>query len=195
MIKRTLLVAVPLLAVLALLVLVPSQAWVWNRDEPTGGASGEALALGWQDLLPDGFEPPEDPFRTITPEELDKLFDGSEESQQELAELEERMRYAPVDETLDGKLVTLPGYVVPLEFDGQTRLEEFLLVPYFGACIHTPPPPANQIVMASLERPVEIADTYEPVSLRGILRTESTTSDLAEAGYRMDVLAVERYEP
>ncbi len=86
--------------------------------------------------------------------------------------------------------MTLPGYVVPLDYDGQTRLSEFLLVPYFGACIHTPPPPANQIVMAELERAVEIRDTYEPVQLRGILRTEGASTALAETGYRMEVLSV-----
>ena len=46
---------------------------------------------------------------------------------------------------LNGCEVRLPGYLVPLE--GQAgEWKEFLLVPYFGACIHSPPPPANQIV-------------------------------------------------
>ena len=195
MIRRTLLVALPLLSLVALVAMVPGRAWFQDRGAVSVDPDAEALALGWEDLVPEGFTPPEDPFMTITAEELDKLFDGSPESERELAEIEERMSYAPVAERLDGQLVTLPGYVVPLDFDGQTRLEEFLLVPYFGACIHTPPPPANQIVMASLERAVEIADTFEPVVLRGILRTESTSSHLADTGYRMDVLAVEAYEP
>ena len=196
MIRRTLLVALPLLSLLALVALVPGRAWFPADEEtPVVDPGAEPITLGWEDLVPEDFVPPEDPFMTITAEELDKLYDGSPESERELARIEEAMRYAPVAEHLDGRLVTLPGYVVPLDFDGQTRLEEFLLVPYFGACIHTPPPPANQIVMASLESPVEIADTYEPVVLRGILRTESTSSQLADTGYSMDVLAVEAYEP
>ena len=194
MIRRALLVSLPLLSLVALVAMIPGRAWLQDRGEVSVDPDAEALALGWDDLVPEGFTPPEDPFETITAEELDKLFDGSPESERELAEIEERMSYAPVAERLDGQLVTLAGYVVPLDFDGQTRLEEFLLVPYFGACIHTPPPPANQIVMASLEEAVEIADTYEPVVLRGIMRTESTSSQLADTGYRMDVLAVEAYE-
>ena len=189
------LVAASVLAALVVLAVVPARAWWWNDDDSKSGESAaEALALGWGDLLPADFVPPEDATMTISIEELDKLFDGSPESEARIAELEKELSYAPVDDTLDGKTVTLPGYVVPLDFDGQTRLEEFLLVPYYGACIHTPPPPANQIVMASLERPVEIENTYRPVVLRGVLRTETTNSALAEAGYRMDVIAVEEYE-
>ena len=195
MIRRALLVGLPLLSLIALVAMIPGRAWLQERGEVSVDPDAEALALGWEDLVPEGFTPPEDPFETITSEELDKLFDGSPESERELAEIEERMSYAPVAERLDGQLVTLAGYVVPLDFDGQTRLEEFLLVPYFGACIHTPPPPANQIVMATLEEPVEIDDTYDPVRLRGILRTQPTSSELAETGYRMEVLAVERHEP
>ena len=189
--NRALRAAVPLIAALA---AAPAAAWWWGEDAPAAEAAAETLEVDWEDLLPEGFAPAEDPTLTMSTEELDALFDGSDASNARLAELERTLAYAPVDETLDGRLVTLPGYVVPLDFDGATRLEEFLLVPYFGACIHTPPPPANQIVMASLERPVELEDPYLPVVLRGVLRTETTTSALAEAGYRMDVVAVEPYE-
>ena len=179
--------------VVVLADVVPASKWPWNRDASAVGADQTPIRLGWADLVPEGFEPAPDPFATITPEKLAKLYDGSDESIAELAEIEKAMAYAPVDETLDGRLVTLPGYVVPLEFDGATQLDEFLLVPYFGACVHTPPPPANQIVMAELEEPVDIGSGYDPVVIRGILRTETVTSALAETGYRMDVLAVEPY--
>lgn len=195
--RRTLIIAVPVIAALGVLGTFAATGGQWSGDTPANDAEAdaEALVLGWEDLVPADFVPPEDPLASMTPEEVDKLFDGSDESQRQLAEIDERMSYAPVDEALDGKLVTLPGYVVPLDFDGQTQLEEFLLVPYYGACIHTPPPPSNQIVMASLDSPVEIADTYVPVTLRGILRTETTRSALAETGYSMEVLEVEAYEP
>ena len=184
--------ATSLLALAALLaVLAPTTRW-WPRDAPAADrvADTAPLALDWEDLVPAGFEPTPDPFMTMSAEALDKLMDGSPESRRELERLDAAMRYAPVDEALDGKHVTLPGYVVPLDFDGNTRLKEFLLVPYFGACIHTPPPPANQIVMAELDEPVDVGDTYEPVQLRGILRAQATRSDLAEAGYLMEVLSV-----
>ena len=200
--RRPFLIALPLVVMLGAFVVVladvvPNDTWPWNRttEAVAASAQGEPITLGWEDLVPKDFEPAPNPFIDITPERLAKLYDGSAESEAELDEIEAAMRYAPVDETLDGRLVTIPGYIVPLDFDGQTRLEEFLLVPYFGACIHTPPPPANQIVMADLDRPTDVGDTYEPVLLSGILRTESVTSALAEAGYRMEVESIRPYEP
>jgi hypothetical protein len=52
---------------------------------------------------------------------------------------------------LDGQNIRLPGYIVPLEVSEEGRTTEFLLVPYFGACIHVPPPPSNQIVHVKSE--------------------------------------------
>ena len=192
---RTLAAVTALVLGVAALASLGARAWWWQDDEKTTVPSGEARALGWEDLVPPDFVPPVDPTIDMTTAELDKLFDGSDESNRRLAEIDEALSYAPVNESLDGELVTLPGYVVPLEFDGQTRLEEFLLVPYFGACIHTPPPPANQIVMSRLEETTEIENTWEPVQLRGVLRTETSTTALAETGYTMDVIAIEPYEP
>ena len=191
MLRRAALVLLPLAFLGALAALIPREAWFPARPDAPA-PDGPPLALGWEDLVPAGFVPPEDPFLDITPERLAKLYDGSPESRRELDGIEARMRHAPVVERLDGRLVTLAGYVVPLDFDGRTRLEEFLLVPYYGACIHTPPPPANQIVLASLERPVDVDDPYAPVRLRGILRTERVAGEIAESGYRMDVVALER---
>jgi|GEM_PF-937578 len=173
--------------------ILPARAWWWKDDEDEVPEI-EARHLGWEDLMPAGFVPPPDPTMDMSIEELDKLFDGSAESNMRLQEIDEAMRYAPVEPSLDGQHVTLPGYVVPLDFDGQTRMKEFLLVPYFGACIHTPPPPANQIVMATLDRPTEVGDGWSPVRLRGIMRTEERQTDLAETGYTIEVLAIDPVE-
>ncbi len=58
---------------------------------------------------------------------------------------------APAVAALDGKKVRIAGYVVPLEDDANT-LSEFLLVPYAGACVHTPPPPPNQMIYVKMTR-------------------------------------------
>jgi len=171
-------------------VATSASAWWWRDDGP----EQPVRELGWGDLVPADFVPAPDPTVDMTDAELDQLFDGSADSNLRLQEIDEAMRYAPTDPSLDGQHVTLPGYVVPLDFDGQTRMEEFLLVPYFGACIHTPPPPANQIVMAKLDRPTEVGDGYEPVRLRGILRTEQSMTNLAETGYTMEVLSIDPVE-
>ena len=87
---------------------------------------------------------------------------------------------------LDGHRVTLSGFVVPLETDDQGRMTEFLFVPFFGACIHVPPPPPNQMVYARLAKPMtapELADAYE---LRGTLRVKRFDAEAASAAYTMD---------
>jgi len=95
---------------------------------------------------------------------------------------------------LDGRLVRLPGFLVPLDAEAE-RISEFLLVPYYGACIHVPPPPANQTVYVKL--PPEqafAADVFDTVWVTGTLRVTPTNSDLADAGYRIDATAVAPYE-
>ena len=78
-----------------------------------------------------------------------------------------------VNEKLVGTSVRLPGYVLPLEFNDQ-KVVEFLLVPTVGACIHTPPPPPNQIVLVRYPAGITITGLYEPVWIIGKLVAEST---------------------
>ena len=94
---------------------------------------------------------------------------------------------------LDGRMVKLPGFVVPLDMVGD-KVTSFLLVPYFGACIHEPPPPPNQIVYVEFGDPVELSSMYHPVWVTGTLGTEAHTSELAYAGYTMLGEAVEKYQ-
>jgi len=67
---------------------------------------------------------------------------------------------------LDGQIVRMPGYLLPLETSGK-RVREFLLVPWVGACIHTPPPPPNQIVHVTLDQPYEHDGLFKPVMVTG----------------------------
>jgi hypothetical protein len=90
----------------------------------------------------------------------------------------------------NGKRVKIGGYVVPLDFEA-TTVKEFLLVPFVGACIHVPPPPANQIVYVKSEKGFEIAGQFDPVWVTGTMRTETAFTGLADAGYTIDADAVE----
>lgn len=167
--------------------------WPFNDKKDSSDALGEPLSLGWGDLIPDDYEQPENPFETMSQEEIDKLLDGSDESNLELARLEDTFNYAPVNDNLDGKRVRIPAYVTPLDFDGNLRLKEFLLVPYLGACIHTPPPPANQVVFGEVPEAIELDNLYEPVWATGVIRAETVTSALAETGYRLEIETVTPY--
>lgn len=172
------------------------ELWWWNKESGSGLAATHqpVVEITWEGLVPAGYSPPTNPLDGMTQEQLNTLLDGSDASNREMAEIEEIMSFAPVVPDLDGKRIKLAGYVVPLDFDGQTRLEEFLLVPYYGACIHTPPPPANQVVHASARNAVTVEDPYLPVWAIGTLQTRTTVSDLAEAGYRLNVEKVVPYQ-
>ncbi len=95
---------------------------------------------------------------------------------------------------LDGREVRIAGFVTPLGFDG-SEISEFLLVPYVGACIHVPPPPANQIVFVSGVENYEAEEgLLYPVWVTGTLRAVPLTTDLADVGYQIEGAKVEDYE-
>ena len=143
-----------------------------------------ATELDWNALIPKGWNP----------QEILEQFVQSEPSADELnAEMSRLSVQAPVVEGLNGRMVKLPGYVVPLSFEG-TQVNEFLLVPYFGACIHVPPPPANQVVYVKTDKQVEIEGLFAAVWVTGKMSTASVNSELAEAGYTMEAYEVVPYE-
>jgi len=145
--------------------------------------------LQWSELIPEGAPPPPPPMAM---HDMSQLADalaaeaGPAAAQQSPA--------APVVEALDGQMVKLPGYIVPLDMTEEGRVIEFLLVPYFGACIHVPPPPSNQIVHATSELGVRVEALHEPFWIEGPLRVEHASSELAEAGYRMQAQKIYPYE-
>ena len=181
------------ITVCILLISVSGQAGWWPFSSDKDEDVSEITTLYWEDLIPDDFVQPENPFATMSQEEVDKLLDGSDESNARLNQLQEEFNYAPVVDELDGKRVKIPAYVTPLEFDGQTKMSEFLLVPYVGACLHTPPPPANQVVHANSDEVVEFKNIYDPIWAIGTIRAETVQSDLAESGYRLEIESVEPY--
>jgi hypothetical protein len=99
-----------------------------------------------------------------------------------------------VVEDLDGMKVRLPGYIVPLDFSASAEHREFLLVPYFGACLHSPPPPPNQIVFVTANPPASIPDVYDPVWLEGTLTTGQFDSELGNSAYELSLSLIEPYE-
>lgn len=94
---------------------------------------------------------------------------------------------------LDGKLVRVPGFVVPLD-DATEDGAEFLLVPYYGACVHTPPPPPNQIVMVEMSGKKAIKlNLFDAVWMSGTLKIASVESPYGTVGYTLQGLKVEPY--
>lgn len=100
---------------------------------------------------------------------------------------------APVVADMHGRRIKLPGYIVPLGITEAMEVEEFLLVPYFGACIHVPPPPSNQIVHVRSTSGIKLADLYQPFWITGVVQVEHMESELANAGYRIEEAGIEPY--
>lgn len=101
---------------------------------------------------------------------------------------------------LGGQRIRLPGYVLPLEFDGE-NVKEFLLVPYVGACIHSPPPPGNQIVFVKADKAFKSEGLFQPVWVEGVINPERASHRLSlvdgsgdvEAGYAMSASRIEEF--
>jgi hypothetical protein len=104
---------------------------------------------------------------------------------------------------LDGKTIRLAGYLLPLDMSG-AAIKEFLLVPYFGACIHVPPPPPNQIVHVAMQGETGYPSDglFEPVAVTGMLSSKALTKDLflgdgsgdINIGYTIEAHRVEPYK-
>lgn len=112
-----------------------------------------------------------------------------------------RQQGRTVNTELDGQTVRMPGYILPLEFSGKD-ITEFLLVPYVGACIHTPPPPPNQIVHVKSDKPVSNVTVFSPVWVTGKLSAVSAKKSLSlvdgaseiNVGYAIRASVVELYK-
>lgn len=103
-----------------------------------------------------------------------------------------QQRDASVTTAYDGERVRIPGYMVPLEYDG-VGVKTLLLVPYVGACIHVPPPPPNQIVLVSADEAYEVTGYFEPIYVTGTMATTAVATDLAEIGYTISDALIEPY--
>jgi hypothetical protein len=95
---------------------------------------------------------------------------------------------------LAGRIVKIPGFVVPVESDGNMRITEFFLVPYFGACIHVPPPPPNQIIYVKYPKGFKTDIIADPFLITGKLSIENIAHDIAEASYSLTASHVEVYK-
>ena len=144
-----------------------------------------ARDLRWDDLVPKGWNPI-DEYRKAHP----MLEGDSPEGMQAMREIWDG---APTLKTLDGQTVRLPGYVVPLDVSPDA-MREFLLVPYFGACIHSPPPPANQIVHVVTATPAKGLKAMEVIWVRGVMQSKRGDSVMGASGYRIEKASIEPYE-
>lgn len=146
----------------------------------------QAELLNWRDLLPDG--------------ELEMLL-ALEEGRapptlmsQFQTRRDEQMGTFNVVEELDGLIVRMPGYILPLDYAERGQAREFLFLPYHGACIHYPPPPPNQVIYLRSAQPVSFSALWEPVWVEGRMEIQRVETELADAAYAMAVRSVRPYD-
>ena len=140
--------------------------------------------MEWNDLLPEGFKPEQ--IMAKYQAEIKATAEGSPEERVLYKKVMSEFNSAGANKSLDGRKVRIPGFVAPLDTNGDV-VGDFLLVPYYGSCIHSPPPPAHQTVMVepAKGKSVTLNDIYRPVWVVGEIEVDEIETDLATAGYQI----------
>ena len=168
---------------------IVSDALDVDADAKSAEARG-AQELGWEDLLPEGEE---ERLMALYQSQWETLYSTPIAEGSAGDQAVQIGTYNVVD-TLDGVKVRLPGYTVPFEFGANAEITDFLLVPYFGACLHQPPPPPNQTVYVTTDSPVKLKDLAQAVWVEGVLSTDSQETELAGAAYTITLTKLTEYE-
>lgn len=144
--------------------------------------------LKWEAMVPKGWDPSAR-FKNL---DLSKMQDSDPRAMEALDQLKREWDNAPAEHSLNGRKIRIAGFALPLERQGD-KVTEFLIVPYFGACIHTPPPPANQIIHAKSAHPLSGVRMMTPIWTYGTLTVERGDTTWGVAGYRLGVDKVAPY--
>lgn len=146
---------------------------------PGGLRAEDVIDLEWKDLLPQGQTTIPPSLRSILPHDESDLAASQPQS-------------TGVRTDWNGRIVRLRGFIVPIDYEG-TGVTVFILVPYVGACVHVPPPPANQLVFVTTSDPYESKGLFEPVNVTGMFGSASMSTQLADIGYALSADLIEPY--
>jgi hypothetical protein len=151
--------------------------------------------IEWNDLMPDDW------VKAMTKEmakmnKLASLQDNSQEANKAMDELRQKLDNAPIVKSQLNQKIRMPGYAVPLDAERSNK-REFLLVPYFGACIHTPPPPSNQIVLvrpSASSKIKKMPESMDVLWVEGELKEGRVSTSQGVSGYMLEAVSIEPYE-
>lgn len=163
-------------------------------DQARKAAEAEARGvteIGWEDLMPEGEE---ERLAQMYQSQMSMLYGGGGIAEGSAADAMVQIGTFNTVKELNSKKVRIPGYTVPFEYGAKAEVTEFLLVPYFGACIHAPPPPPNQTIFVSTDDPILLKDLAQAVWVEGVLTAETQESELADAAYTLKLTHIEKYE-
>ncbi|CAN5250170.1 hypothetical protein BH10PSE18_BH10PSE18_05540 [soil metagenome] len=148
---------------------------------------GQVREISWAELVPKDW----DPMKAFKDIDFSKLDDADPKASELLMKMQQASDSAPANPELNGAVVKIPGFIVPLAQD-KGEVTEFLLVPYFCACIHTPPPPANQIVHVVPEKGAKFR-AMDTVWVTGKLQTSRNDSMMGVSAYHLAAQSVTKY--
>ena len=179
-----------LVAALLILISTLSQTQAADYEE-----------IDWVALMP------EDDLSALLnrPEVLNDIADGSaadsvDDFASKQLEDEQAQRYQQalvstrVIEAFDGKAIRIPGFIVPLEQNDEQKATAFFVVPYFGACLHMPPPPPNQILYVEYEEGIAVENLYDPYWFEGTVKIDNHESALGTSAYSLVLDSFALYE-
>ena len=124
---------------------------------------------------------------------LNALGDNDPKAREAMKKIREMWDKAPANPKLDNRRVSIAGFVVPLDGERE-KTREFLLVPYFGACIHAPAPPANQVIHVIVSKAASTVKLTPAALISGTIRVVRSDTKLAVTGYEMTIDKAEPYK-
>lgn len=138
------------------------------------------------------------------PEFLNNIEDGSESdnvdtlaeqsaSNEKAARFNAALQSVNVIEEFDGRAIKIPGFVVPLDVNENRDVVSFFIVPYFGACLHLPPPPPNQILFGEWEEGLTVESLEAPMWFEGTIKIETKANETGKSAYSLKIATVEPY--
>ena len=147
--------------------------------------------ITWEELMPEGEE---ERVAEMYQAQMARLYSGGGIAEGSAADQAIQIGTFNVVKEMDGMKIRLPGYTVPFDYGSEAEISEFLLVPYYGACLHAPPPPPNQTVFVETEEKIELRDLSQAVWIEGTIRTARQDTSLADAAYTIEMTGWEIYE-
>jgi hypothetical protein len=157
--------------------------------QPASSASSVYKERGWDALIPKDWNP----IKELRALKLGALKDSDPRADEAMRKMRKLWDAAPIETSLRGERIRIAGFMVPLERKGD-QITEFLLVPYFGACIHVPPPPANQIIHVITRKPLKNAQAMSAVWVSGTVDIAHADSIWGASGYKMNADVIAPYK-
>lgn len=174
-----------------------------SQKLPQQKSAKEFTTIEWEALIPESdleaiLNPPDYISQVADGSIADQIENSIQSAMQPKQMADEAYEQALVStniiEEMNGQNIRIPGFIVPVEFVGEEQVSTFFLVPYFGACLHMPPPPPNQIIYVETENGIKLESLYEPVWISGKLSTELFEDQLATSAYTMKMVTIEPYD-